>query len=112
MGKGPTVRVLHTSGVYLGKGGSFLLVLSQAVKGTFVFISLSIQKGKSICVQEEEGKGMNVYRALLRRSHCAQCLVHVTSFREPSKLSPEFAVCVSSPFSHPRLASFHHQPLR
>lgn len=106
------LRVLPISGVYLGNGEPFLSVLSQAVKGIFVFLSLSIQKGKSICVQEEEGKEMNVYRALLRRLHCAQCFVHMTGFREPSKLLSEFAVCVSSPFSHPRLASFYHQPLR
>ena len=43
--------IYHISRLNFGNGELFLLVLSQAVKGTFVLISLSIQKGKSICVQ-------------------------------------------------------------
>lgn len=48
--------IYHISRLNFGNGELFLLVLSKAVKGIFMLISLSIQKGKSICVQMRKAK--------------------------------------------------------
>lgn len=71
------------------------LVLAQAVKGAFVLISLSIQKGKSICAQDEGAKEIHIHCAPPR--NCAQCFKYITSFHAPSKVLSEFAVSISSP---------------
>ena len=96
--------IFQISRLNFGDGELFLLVLSQAVKRTFVFISLSIQK--AVCVQDEEGQEINIYCALPRCLRCAECFVHITSFHESSKLLSEFAVSISAPSTHPGLASF------
>lgn len=57
--------IFHISRLNFGDGEFFLLVVSQAVKGTFVFISLSIQKGKSICVQMRKAKKLTFMVHLL-----------------------------------------------
>lgn len=81
-------------------------------KGTFVFISPSIQKGKSICVQEEGGKERIVPFAPLGCLHCAECMRYEMSSHESSKLLSGLAASTSSPLTHPTLASFHHHPLK
>lgn len=85
----------HISGLNFGNGELFLLVLAQAVKGAFVLISLSIQKGKSICAQDEGAKEIHIHCAPPR--NCAQCFKYITSFHAPSKVLSEFAVSISSP---------------
>lgn len=57
--------IFHISGLNFGNGKLFLLVLSQAVKGTLVLISLRIQKRKSICVRMRKAKKLTFMVTLL-----------------------------------------------